>query len=276
MTLCVAAISGYGGRKPLLVIGTDWKASSGIAGAENQDKLRWVTPNIPLLLAGTISRAIQLFDTYRQYMEMLEKREPPVVLTDLNVGDIIRRPPTLLKAKLVDEYTGLKFGLSYKNFRLAVSRKEIPESVAVGAYADIRKINLDCEVILPFFVDREPYIFKVDSDGEVEECDNFAAIGSGSTIAEGSLFQRKHEDRMSLGRTVYHVYEAMRLGSIASDVGSEHTLNVLYPPGVRGEALSGDTTTKKADKFLKRKFEKFGPTQFVKMPLPRGFWHSDF
>ncbi|MGA9566616.1 MAG: hypothetical protein WBS19_13905, partial [Candidatus Korobacteraceae bacterium] len=255
MTLCVAAICQDRGN-PRIVIATDWKASNVIAGAENQDKLRWIDDNTPAMLAGTITRAFELISTYRQYLDTLSKRNPPETITRLNRTDVIRRPAALQKNKIVDEYTGMKFGLSYKEFRIAVSRKEIPKAIAAEVYADIQRLDLDCCLIIPTFIEKTPFIFKIDDGGSIEECDNFAAIGTGETIAEAALFQRKQEDRMTLGRTVYHVYEAMRLGSIASDVGEEHTIDVLYPPGQRGPKIAMDTTTDKADKFLKAKFKK--------------------
>jgi hypothetical protein len=75
MTLCIAAICQDRG-KPRIVVGTDWKASTGEASAENQDKLRWVTDDIPMLLAGTVSRAIELQAVYRQFFDGISKADP--------------------------------------------------------------------------------------------------------------------------------------------------------------------------------------------------------
>lgn len=274
VTLCIAAICQQN-RRDRLIIATDWKSSTGEAGAENQDKLKWITDNLPALLAGTVSRAIELRDTYRQYIEALANRTPSVRITHLNVADIMRKPPILFKEKLVEEYIGLKFGLTYKGFREAVAKREIPEAIATEAYTDIENIDLDCCLIIPIYIDKDAYIFKVDSDGGVERCDNFAAIGSGSSIAEATLFQRKQEDRMTLGRSVYHVYEAMKLGSIASDVGQEHTIDLVYRPGEKGATVVLETTSDKADRFLAAKFKKLGHTPFTKMPLPNRFWTAD-
>lgn len=275
MTLCIAAICQDHG-KPRIVVGTDWKATTGEASAENQDKLRWVTDNMPMLLAGTVSRAIELRAVYRQFFNSISKRTPPIVPDEKNIGDLVRKPAAIFKAKLSNEYVSLRFGLSYKDFREAVGKGQVPRSVATETYADIKNIDLGCSIILPFFVGKDAYIFRVGSDGSVEECDNFAAIGSGTPIAEGVLFQREQEDDMTLGRTVYHVYEAMKLGSIASDVGEEHTIDVLYPPGEKGKELTGERLTEKAERFLQRKFSKLGPKQFANMPLPPKFWREDF
>ena len=275
MTLCIAAICQNRG-KPRIVIGTDWKASTGEAGAENQDKMRWITDDMPMLLAGTVSRAIELQATFKQFFDNLSKRTPPITANAKNIGDLVRKPVLIQKSKLANEYVGLKFGMPYKEFREAVGKKQIPKSVATDAFAEIKSLDLDCSAIFPFFLEGAAYIFQVQADGSVQECDNFAAIGSGSPIAEGVLFQRAQEDDMTLGRTVYHVYEAMKLGSIASDVGQEHTINVLYPPGEKGKELAGERLTEKAERFLHRKFVNLGPKKFVNMPLPEKFWRYDF
>jgi ATP-dependent protease HslVU (ClpYQ) peptidase subunit len=197
MTLCIAAICQDQG-KPRIVVATDWKASIGEASAENQDKLRWVTDNIPMLLAGSVSRALELQATYRQFFDGLNKRTPPIIPDEKNIGDLVRKPAAIFKAKLSNEHVSLKLGLPYKEFREAVGKGEIPDSVATDTYAEINNIDLDCSIILPFFLERDTYIFRVESNGCVEECDNFAAIGSGAPIAEGVLFQREQEDNMTL------------------------------------------------------------------------------
>jgi 20S proteasome alpha/beta subunit len=275
MTLCIAAVCQDRG-KSRIVIATDWKASIVEASAENQDKLRWITDNIPMLLAGTVSRAIELQAAYKQFFASLGERTPPLMPDDKNIGDLVRKPAAIFKAKLANEYVSLNLGLPYKDFREAVGKGEIPDSVATDTYAEIKNIDLGCSVILPFFLKNDAYIFRVAPNGSVEECDNFAAIGSGAPIAEGVLFQREQEDNMTLGRTTYHVYEAMKLGSIASDVGEEHTLDVLYPLGEKDEEIVGERLTEKAERFLQRKFKKLGPKKFANMPLPPKFWRPDF
>jgi len=70
MSLCIAAACQDRG-KSRVVIATDWKASAGIAAAEIQDKLYWIGDYMPVLIAGTITRAIELKDTYKQYLAIL-------------------------------------------------------------------------------------------------------------------------------------------------------------------------------------------------------------
>jgi len=276
MTLCVAAICQDNG-KDRVVIATDWKVSTVSATAEIQDKLYWITPEIPVLIAGTISRAVELKDTYKQYFESLSKKTPPVAITQSNVADVLKRPLALYKRKLTQEYISMRFGLDYKEFREATATKGIPQAVASDAYAEISRLDLDCDLIIVMFdKDKEAYIYRTDAEGMLHHCENFAAIGSGQTIAEGVLYQREHEARHPLGVTVYRVFEAMKLGSIASDVGKKHTLNVLHPPDREHKELWADGLTPTAERFLARSFRKLGPKNFKRLSLPHGSFEEDF
>jgi hypothetical protein len=276
MSLCIAAACQDRG-KARVVIATDWKASAGIAAAEIQDKLYWIGDYMPVLIAGTITRAIELKDTYKQYLAILGSAQPAQIQVKLeDLSDFIKEPIKIFRRKLVEEHMARKFGLNYDTFRTAVGKGEIPESVAIEAFTDIAKIDLDCQLIIIVFIDRQPSIFKINMDGTIEDCENFATIGSGTYIAESVLYQRKQDSRLPLGPSVYHVFEAMKLGSIAPGVGEEHTINVLYPPGERRNDVVGEVLTEKAKEFLERQFKKFGPKPFQRLPLPPESWTADF
>lgn len=162
--------------------------------------------------------------------------------------------------------------MTYEAFLAAVGGRQIPASVATETLTEIKNIELDCElIILTFDTKNDARIYTVNVDGSVEVCDNFAAIGSGSLIAEGVLFQREHESTMPLGPTIYHVFEAMKLGSIASDVGKEHTIDVLYPPNPRAKkTVMADYLNDKGKLTMEKMFRKYGPKSFVRLGLPKG------
>ncbi len=269
MTLCIAAACQDKGRGRL-VIATDWKVTIGSATAENQDKLFWATGCIPVMIAGNISRAIELKDSYRSYFAKLAEKKK-LEIDPNHIVDVLRRPVAIQKQKLANEHISLKFGMTYKEFRQAVGKNEIPSVVATETLNEIARIDLQCSLIIAMFSRKEPHIYKVDEFGVVYTCDNFAAIGSGSPIAEGALYQREQENNMPLGVTIYHVFEAMKLGSIASDVGKEHTLNVLYPPTKDGEDVEIKDISDRGKAFLGRKFKKLGPKEFSQMKLPSNF-----
>lgn len=271
MTLCVAAACQDHG-KPRIVLATDWRAETSSASGDIQDKLYCISGNIAVLVAGAVSRAVELRDTYKQFLQRREaeqakkpdnEKEP---ITAANLIDILRTPLVIFKNKLANEYIGLKYGMTYKAFLSAVSKKDIPDGIAEKELAAVGRISFGCCLIILLFLDKEPYLLRIDEDGSLESCEHFAAIGSGQDIANGVLFQREHEYKDSLSRTIYCVYEAMKLGAIAPGVGEYFTLDVLYPEKEKGKEVYGEWLNKKGQAFMENEFKKRGPKAFSNFP----------
>lgn len=268
MTLCIAAVCQ---RDRRIVIATDWKAGTDEAAAENEDKLYWVTDSISVMIAGVISRAVELKDTYRQLFAWMNQQIPPVIATSDNISDMLKRGMANYRRKRADEYTHNKLALSHKAFLEAVGKSQVPRSVAVETFAEIAKLELECELIITFFDrDKNAFAYKVNDCG-IELCNNFAAIGTGSTIAEATLYQRKQEARMRIATTVYNVFEAMELGSISPTVGAEHTINILRAPNTKSETVRSTMTEPTSDAYtvLEEAFKTFGPKKLKGLSLPR-------
>jgi len=84
----------------------------------------WIGPNIPVLIAGAISRAIELKNTIEQYFEQRIQKKLPFKAAD--VPDVLRIPVVRFKRKLVSEYVGLTFGMAYSEFFQAIGDKANP------------------------------------------------------------------------------------------------------------------------------------------------------
>ncbi len=218
------------------------------------------------MIAGTVSSAIELVNTYARYFTALKDKN--VAFTNTNIVDHVKRPLVLQKNKIADAYVGKLLGITYKEF-LLTGKKRLPKKRFADIVLDIEDLDLECQLILCSFVDGEAQIFKVDSDCSVEVCEHFAAIGSGSNIAESVLFQREHEGDLPVGHALYAVYEAARLGSKAPGVGNQHALSVLLPPKKGGE-ISYSRVSEKGFRFLDKKFRQYGPKQFYRFGLPDG------
>lgn len=276
MTLCVAAVCQERAIERI-VVATDWRAEGYVAAGEIQDKLYWIGDDVVVLIAGTITRAIELKNTIVQYFERRKKKNlSPPKTADL--CDLFRIPIIHFKRKLVGEYVGLKFGMSFGEFLGAVGLKQIPESVAVEAFGTMKNLTQDCSLLLCMFDDdKHARVIEIDDDGSLEIAESFAAIGSGSLIAESVFFQREHTDNETLGASLYHVYEAMKLGSIAPGVGKDFTINVLYPRDRDHPHLHGQVLNDKGMAFMESQFKKRGPKQFTNfVSLPNGILEKDF
>ena len=252
-----------------IVIATEPRMEAATGTSEGEDKLRWINDNVPVLIAGTTHRAIELRDTIADYLDQYYEENPePGSVTECQVTNLIRRPVALFKRQLAGEHTSLKFGLGYDEFKSCVRRQQVDAAVATRTMQEISDIQFGCWLILPFFWEGKPKIYKIDTFGTVELCEHFAAIGTGATIAESVLYLRKHGARAALGPSVYRVFEAMKLGCDAFGNGQAPALDVLYPPGDKKREMTGETLTEPAMKFLKGKFDKLGPKPFERLSLP--------
>jgi hypothetical protein len=106
-------------------------------------------------------------------------------------------------------------------------------------------------------------IFQVDEYGRVSNCQNFGAVGTGATIAQSVLYQRAQKDQDELNKTLYNVFEAANLATIAPGVGKPGLLCVVRPPSRPGGKVGAKLTTLKAHQRLDQQFKKFGPKEVV-------------
>jgi 20S proteasome alpha/beta subunit len=277
VTLCIAAACQDRKSRDRVVIGTDWMVSGEIAaGADIQDKLYWINEDIALLVSGVVTRAVELRDAYRaELRKMSAKKEK---LSYRNIRNFIKAGPRQLKKDIADEVVTFATGLSYPEFRLAVKRGEVTQSVATGVFREVEKKDLECEVIIIAFVDREPYIFQVERGGHIEERDNFALIGEGTYVAEAMLYFRKHESTDSPALAFYHVWEALYIASKrVGTVSKTHSIDILLPPGERGSHVAIYALKGKGFRFMRKQFkDKFGMRKILKFPdLPKGSVESD-
>lgn len=279
VTLCIAAAC-KDGKKERIVIGTDWRIESEIAaGADIQDKLYWVNDDMPMLVSGNVTRGVELRDAYRVVLDAWQAQEPPKKVTYKNIRSFIKAGTRRFKQELANEVATFASGLSYEDMRKAVAKREIPTSVCVPIYRRIEKIDFESDVVVIAFVDSAQYIFQVERNGNFLECDSFATVGEGAYVAQAALYLRKHDSEDSLRLTLYHVFEAMHLASkcVGSVSKYEHTINVLYPPGERGENVTADYLTGTGFKFCRELYKKnFGLRSIEKFPnLPEDSLKKD-
>ena len=107
----------------------------------------------------------------------------------------------------------------------------------------------------------------VERDCSVTHRDNFACIGTGAYIAEPALYQRHQSRAFTLGKTLYHTYEAKRLGEIAEGVGHHTIIIAVAPPGKfenRFMPISLDGI-----EFLEKQYQKYGLKSTLKFKWPK-------
>ena len=254
MTLCIAAIC-YQGSNPRIVISSDWQMESELAGAEIQDKLYWIRDDWPVLLAGTFTRAFQLKEAYRSFVDRAVPRLQGMFRSEFI--EFLRQPLILYKHSLADEFIGARLGIPYDVF--LANKGWFPDTTYTEMLTAVRHLPLDCQLLMPMFLFDDPYLWRVNNEA-LEYCDNFAAIGSGMDVAEASLCHRKQDENTSLAKTIYHIFEAGKLATLAGvpGVGEEHTISILYPPDDKN-ALVIKEVSSKGYRRLEEKYKECGP-----------------
>lgn len=257
MTLCIAAAAEENGF-PRIILASDLRGETEFAGAENTFKMTWLTKGWSVLFAGNVASARELIQTYYTALD-------DVMLDEANVYAELKRPAELQKRALCEHYVQMRLGIPYSDF-LDHGKDSLSEATFQQTEFEIRELDLGCDLIAAGFPASKfppvPHIFTITSDGTVCRRDNFAAIGTGSLIAEAVLFQRNVAYPLnSLQRTLYAVWEAMKLGRIAPGVGKLINIVVVEPPGHVGRML-----THKGATSLNELYEKYGPKELDALP----------
>lgn len=273
MTLCVAAECMDRGIEKV-VFAADFAVESEFGKAEIEHKTAYIgKEEFPVLMAGSGTRARELMT----YIDEVWKEPESENRNFLEAcKEAIRRH----KYNLADEYVSSRFGLPYVTL-LGEMRQAVPDEQYREVMADIGRIRMGCDLIVVYFDGIESLVLRINDSGAIELCTNFAAIGSGLYLAEASLFQREHSASDSLALTIYHVYEAMKVGSLAPGVGKKFVMGIAH--------LGDDGYVRwfylqpKYLKALESEYRKFGPRnisgQVAKrewiVPIPRHKAHHE-
>lgn len=227
----------------------------------------------PVLLAGTQTKALALAtEVARGLYEFHELRKPdedhrPVPWETLLQVAVLRR-----KNLIAEEIVGGSFGITYDEF-LKNGKQSFPEDIHRETMAEIARTTLDCWLLVLGFAQSQARIYRIGPTGSVETCENFAAIGSGAYVAEAALFQRNQSVETDLGTTIYNVYEAMKLGSIAPGVGEKFQIGVAEWDWYEQPNPHNDGEVKISFlepayyQHLAKHFERFGPRQYKRIQL---------
>jgi len=246
-----------------MVVSSDWRAEVGdFASVEVQNKLYWLfNGRWCVLIAGIASSAHSLITTIRQTIN-------PKQITKRNIEDEIVRAVQNHRDKLTDRYVRTRHDVSFEHFR--THRNEFDAGQWRETWANIKKINLDCQLIICTFIKKEPFMFQVEDDGHVWRDENFLAIGTGSTIANSILCFRRQNEDLYVPDTAYNVFEATQFAkkSKTPGVGKIHAFSVLYP-GKKQKRLRPSGIRQ-----LRKYFEKYGPHDVPRLKLPGGLWQS--
>lgn len=262
MTLCVAAVCGDDGEDPdgpAIVVAADYQIEQGIAGAEIFQKCTYLNSMkwLSLMAADEIARAEEL-------NRLLDAHLQASTIGRYTAVDTVKEAVYKFQTNLIDEWIHGKFGISYDYY---LKEKPYTEQTRQDIETAIPEIKMECELLLGTFFNKKPLLMKIQNTGRVVEQDHFSQAGAGAYIALANFYQREHVRPLSLEQTLYHVYEAMRLGAIAPGVGKKHEISVIRPAD--NGKLKRWRPSAAGERYLAKLFNKFGPKKmFGKRRVP--------
>jgi hypothetical protein len=264
MTLCIAAISDAFVEGEHIVGCCDWRVETSTIGAEMELKFRWLTGSWCVMVGGNnLFHAKELSDRYRQ----LFQRERDKINVD-NLLELLRQPPQEMRRMLADSYTRHALAISYEEF--LDPDTAISKDMRRGMELEIGQQQIEAELVLMGVVDRHLVVAKY-LNGVVSIEEDFAAIGSGSPLAESFLFLRSQNRASPLAETIYAVYEAKRIGELAPGVGKTTHIFVMAL-NIEDKPFFTTLNTEDDMELLEKQLRKFGPqplNEFLFLPRQR-------
>jgi hypothetical protein len=260
MTVCIAATSTIG-DDPLLVQCTDLMGSTSETSAETSFKFHQLSSHFSALLAGPISGARELATVIGTVFRQQEPRTMPEALVQIRTGIGIFR------SAYAEAHLQATLGISYEEFK-AKGKTALPDDLFHSLAWDIRNYAPDIELLVTGFFGKLPAIFKVSwdrtsSDTKVWNCSDFGVIGSGTSLAESSLFNRNQDSTDGFAETVYNVFEAKRAAEKAPYVGKKLILIV------RRADQPSQILMQEGIKFFDRQVARFGPRRLRLPAFPQ-------
>jgi hypothetical protein len=272
VTLCIAAktFDSYGKElmEPSVVTCCDHLIETPTAKADIGSKCWMVSPDWEVMMAGTFPLAVELVHIYEQHLKNS---------TDDGTATIekLRVPIDIFRKRAAQRFTQSRYAVSREEF-MENGRAWFGEQLFREALLDMRSYVEQEEKQVQLLLvgnDGEGFlaIYKY-SCGELWECDGFAAIGSGETIAEAALYLRGIVETHPLAYVAYAVYEAKRLGEITPGVGRLTTMSVVDLIGDDEEHLRSRYVSSAGLGFLGGQFcDKYGLRPYEYSPLPKDF-----
>lgn len=169
----------------------------------------------------------------------IEDREPYDF--DLRITHLIGELRKVTRARIeerIEHYLGTGYGLTSAGF-YGGATKNLSPSDHSRILGEIKRTDLDCDLIVTNLDDEEPIMLMVDGSGEVSLQENYVCIGSGYVLARSFLCQEKWDPNMSVLDCAARVLSAKYAAEKDPHVG-RGTHIVVMRPGVAPCNLSED------------------------------------
>jgi hypothetical protein len=222
MTICIAAICENG---KAIVTASDREFGVGFTSAEFEDAKimplfhehnpgNWVVG-----LSGDVSHATEVLGALRLLQDRLEGYDWH------DIQDLLEKSYRRIRMEKVEGEVLAPRGWTLDRFQ-GEGAKLLPPATYASIDTRISIYDLGASLIVGGFgTDGLPFILTVRNPGIVTDHTKlgFWCIGSGSTLAQSSLFSRNYSWSFSVEKAAYLVYEAKKNSERATGVGTKET-----------------------------------------------------
>jgi 20S proteasome alpha/beta subunit len=223
VTLCIAAICEHE-AEPCIILCADRSGTRGAVSSQDTDKIGQYGKTT-VMLAGQLSAAKELLVECEAAI-----RTYPVGGNDLELDALmqsLRQAVGRRKRRIIDEHLTTSYGLSYSEF-LKDARTTFGESQYLHVWDEIRRLDLNSELIISTFSDGEAELLKISQDGKLTWEDHYCTAGTGSSIAHAFLCQRSYIDVIDLPFILHRVFEAKIAAEKNPYVGLETVIELSH------------------------------------------------
>jgi len=231
MTVCIAAICLNDNNEEHIVCVSDLKLSKGHYSINlGAIKFHRVHPKWVAMVAGLYAQKEPIVMSVR---DALRSQENPMLQ---EVESAFTSAYQKFGRQLAEESVLSPYGLTIQDF--LARRADLGDVIYQRLWDDIGKTKVGCDFLVSGFDGYGAHIFSVSSPSIenpsfVSDADEpgFAAIGSGSYIAESVLYSLEQQPIHKLHATIYNVCAAKFASETATDVGPLTYLKIVNREG---------------------------------------------
>jgi hypothetical protein len=270
MTLCIAAACITETGRRAVVVCSDLLATTPTTSSQTVLKQEFLGRYVGLY-SGNIAESRELISFYHDYL-MTHPLDPPDSLSISARLQQLREPLRLFKSNKVEDLVRRRLGISYSEF--LDRRDQIESAMRVKVFDQIDYLTVEEELLIVSIVQagkqERAFIFRQRME-QIETNSNFACIGFGAEAAEQSLHRREQAEIDGLAVTLYHVYEAKKMGEQSPTVGKGESVSIIEFSKNEGKDRDWSirSLSPKAKDYLAFCYTQYGPQRVGEISLAR-------
>jgi hypothetical protein len=229
MTLCIAAHCTHN-DEPALVLCSDMQGTDFVKSDDTQ-KVRVIRHSASIaLISGTISAALEMITRVSDPLRDFTADDKNPVDFDPRLSKLLASLRAVARKRIeekVEHYLGTTYSLSTAAFYSNLNA--MPPADFSRVLGEIRRIDLDCDLIIANMTEEDPIIVLLTANGDVSLQENYSCIGSCYVLARSVLCQQRWRTDMGIMDCAARVLSAKWAAEKDPHVGNGTHLVVMRP-----------------------------------------------